>query len=113
MRRTGSGTRILLATLIAGVLLPVQVEAVGPDDPDPQKTHHVSVGRRIGRVFAIGFDVAVVRPLSACATIIGAGLFVPVFLISAAGGTEARDEALEIFVMLPAKSVYERPLGEF
>ena len=105
--------RVLLATLIAGLLLPAHGLAVGPDEAEPQKTDYAAVGRRVGHGFAVGFDAVIVRPLAVCATILGSVLFVPVFLISAAGGAEARDEALELFVLLPAKSVYERPLGEF
>jgi hypothetical protein len=74
---------------------------------------YAEMGRKVGNGLAIGFDALIVRPLAVCATITGAILFVPVFIISAAGGAEARDEALELFVTLPAKSVYERPLGDF
>ena len=113
MRRKGSGTVVVLAALITGLLLPVQGQAVGPDDSDSQKIDYAAMGQRVGHGFAIGFDAVIIRPLAVCATVIGAALFVPVFVISAAGGAEARDEAFELFIQLPAKSVYERPLGEF
>jgi len=103
----------VLAALIAVLLLPVQGQAVGPDDSDSQKTDYAEMGRRAGHGLAVGFDAVIVRPLTVCATIIGAVLFVPVFVISAAGGAEARDEAFELFIEYPAKAVYERPLGEF
>jgi hypothetical protein len=103
----------VLAALIAVLLLPVQVQAVGPDDSDSRKIDYVEMGRRTGHGLAVGFDAVVIRPLTVCATIIGAVLFVPVFLISAAGGAEARNEAYELFIEYPAKAVYQRPLGEF
>ena len=102
----------MVATLIAGLLLPVQAVAVGPDDAAP-KRDYAAMARTVGDGFAVGFDAVVVRPISVCAAIVGAVLFVPVFILSAAGGREARDEALEMFVIIPAKNVYERPLGEF
>ena len=71
------------------------------------------MGRKVGDGLAVGFDAVIVRPLYVAATAIGAVLFVPVFLISAAGGSEARDEAFELFIGIPSKGIYERPLGEF
>ena len=103
----------MLATLIAGILLPLPGRAVDSEEPDAKKFDYAAASRRVGGGLAVGFDVVIIRPLAVCATIIGSVLFVPVFLISAAGGREARDEALELFVLLPAKAVYERPLGQF
>jgi len=103
----------VLATLIAGLLLPAPVWAQAPPAKDAAKVDYAAMGRSAGQGLAVGFDAVIVRPLAVCATIIGSILFVPVFVISAAGGAEAREEAFELFIELPAKSIYERPLGEF
>jgi hypothetical protein len=63
---------------------------------------------------AVGaFDVIVVRPLAAAALPVGVAFFVPAALLSAPGGREPVGQALEFFVLGPARYVFTRPLGEF
>ena len=83
--RTGSSLRAAVMTLIAGLLLPANV----------------------------GFDVVVLRPLGLVATAVGAVLFVPAALLTAPNGRDGVDTALKFFIIEPAKSVFQRPLGDF
>ena len=46
-------------------------------------------------------DAVLIRPLS----------FVPVAVVAAPGGKDALGEALEMFVMEPARYTFARPLG--
>lgn len=59
------------------------------------------------------FDVLIMRPLGCAATLIGVGLFPAAALMAAPGGREAVEQAWESFILVPAQSVYKRPLGEF
>ena len=59
------------------------------------------------------FDVVVVRPLAAAALPIGVAFFVPAALLAAPGGRDSIEQALEFFVLTPARYVFTRPLGEF
>lgn len=62
---------------------------------------------------AKAFDVVVLRPLGLLATAIGAGFFPVAALLSSPGGRDAVEEALELFVLVPGQSVFQRPLGDF
>jgi len=116
--------RVAVATLIAGLLLPAPLRAQAPAPADPQPTSTPAaeldagspgpgLANQLAGGFAIGFDLVVLRPLGVVATVVGAALFVPVAAISAAGGREALEEAYDLFIAVPAKSVYQRPLGDF
>ena len=59
------------------------------------------------------FDVLVLRPLGFVASLIGAGLFVPVALVTLPNGVDSVQEALDQMVITPGKHVYTRPLGEW
>ncbi len=61
---------------------------------------------------AVVVDLLVVRPLGVVATCVGLGLFVPAALLSLAGYPDSVEEAWELFVLVPAENVYERPLGD-
>jgi hypothetical protein len=63
--------------------------------------------------FAVGFDAVLLRPIGFVATVIGTGLFLPAALVSAPGGRDSVQEAWELFVLVPGKYVFERPLGDF
>ena len=86
------------------MLLPVPAHAIEPP---------ASPMQRIARGASVGFDVLLMRPVSAVATCVGAVLFVPVAALTAANGRESVEEAFELFVSTPAYNVYGRPLGEF
>jgi hypothetical protein len=58
-------------------------------------------------------DAVIVRPLAAVGTAIGAALFVPAALLTAPGGKQAIQDALDHFVLIPWDYVANRPLGEF
>lgn len=100
MRARAKSSVIPAATLVAVLLLP------GPSraqvDPDVEVNPAVKA-----------FDVVVLRPLELAAALVGAGLFPAVALVSAPGGRDAVEEAWEVFVLVPAKRVFRRPLGEF
>jgi hypothetical protein len=100
--------RLAVATLIAGVLLPTAAQAQA-DPPPPQR----SAGEQIAFGLTATFDVLILRPLGVASTAVGSVLFVPVALLTAPNGMESVEEAFELFVSMPAKSVYERPLGDF
>lgn len=67
----------------------------------------------IQHVASSAFDAAVLRPLGLVAVVVGAGLFVPAAVLTAPGGLDPLEEALEIFVLVPGKYVFTRPLGDF
>ena len=126
MRITRSVRRLIVALLLVGLLLPAPCLGDEPGDtatieepeeaPAPADDSGVDwdeVGRRVGYGAAVGLDVVIVRPIYVCATIIGAALFVPVFIMSAAGGSEARNEAYDLFIEVPSQGIYSRPLGQF
>ena len=62
---------------------------------------------------AVVFDAVLLRPLGLLTMVIGAALFVPAAVVTSPGGLDSLEEALELFVLDPAKDVLERPLGEF
>ena len=94
-------------------MVEVPEEASEPAPADDSGVDWPEVGRRVGYGAAVGLDAVIVRPLYVCATIIGAALFVPVFIMSAAGGSEARDETYDLFIRIPSEGIYSRPLGQF
>jgi hypothetical protein len=56
-------------------------------------------------------DALVVRPLGACATIIGGAVFIVSLPFSALGGNTG--EAFDYMVKDPFKFTFNRPLGDF
>ena len=62
---------------------------------------------------AVVFDAVLLRPLGLVRTVIGAAFFVPAAVVTSPGGLDSIEEALELFVLVPAKDVFERPLGDF
>ena len=59
------------------------------------------------------FDVVILRPLGLAATVVGVALFPAAAVLAAPGGRDSVEEAWELFVLVPAKNVYSRPLGQF
>jgi hypothetical protein len=101
--RMGPSLRAAVMTLIASLLLPVDVHAqaqqqIGPPPPSP---------------IVAGADLVILRPLGLVAMADGAVLFVPAALLTAPNGLDSVQMALNLFVSEPAKSVFQRPLGDF
>ena len=86
-------------TLLAILLLPAPARALEDIDEGP----HPAVA---------AFDLALLRPFGFAATVIGAILFVPAALVTSPGGFDRMGEALELFVLVPGKNVFRRPIGE-
>jgi hypothetical protein len=95
--------RAAIMTLIAGLLLPVNAHALAQEQVRPPRPNPI----------AAGFDVVILRPLGLVAMATGAVLFVPAVLLTAPNGLDSVQTALKIFVTEPAKSVFQRPLGDF
>ncbi len=57
--------------------------------------------------------MVILRPLGLVAAAVGAVLFVPAAILTAPGGRDSIEEAWDLFVLVPGKFVFERPLGEF
>lgn len=89
-------------TLLLALSLPSGARAL-PEVPLPD----------VSRPAAIAFDAVVLRPLGAARTVVGAGLFLPAALFSLPGGSNARAEAWQLFVALPAEDLVRRELGDF
>ena len=104
---------VTLAVLLVGLLLPAHARSQTAVEVGRPAIDYSEMSRQVGQGLVVGFDAVIVRPLYVCATIVGAALFVPVLIVSAAGGSEGRQEAYELFIDLPSKGIYERPLGEF
>jgi hypothetical protein len=97
-----SSLRAAAISLIAALLLPANgfaqpQEPIEAPPPNP---------------FVAGFDVVILRPLGLVATAVGAVLFVPVALLTAPSGKDGLQSALETLVIVPGRSVFQRPLGE-
>jgi ribose/xylose/arabinose/galactoside ABC-type transport system permease subunit len=128
-QRVNSRVRVAVAALLAATLLPASVNAQEPTEPEPplpgtsqpQKLHEwpplVSAARATAegvKVGAVkGFDLLILRPLSLTATIVGTALFIPIAVVTAPNGLDSVEEAMEIFVMTPAKATFQRDLGDF
>ena len=61
----------------------------------------------------MAFDAVILRPLGFVAMCVGAALFVPTVIVASPGGRDGVQTAMEILVLVPTKSVFQRPLGEF
>ena len=102
-----SSVRAAVMTLIAGLLLPANAHAQAQEQVEPPSPNPIAAG------FKAGFDVVILRPLGLVAMAVGAAAFVPAALLAAPAGRDGIEPALEIFVTEPAKSVFQRPLGDF
>jgi len=60
---------------------------------------------------AVAFDVALLRPLSAVATVAGVPLFVATAPFAAVAGQFMA--SLDVFVLAPADYTFRRPLADF
>lgn len=103
-RRSKKGLRVGVATLVAALLLPAG--AMGAETGTDVKAASVEIAAK-------SFDAVLLRPLGFVAFLVGAVAFVPAALISAPGGRDSFDAALEMFVTTPAEEVFQRPLGDF
>jgi hypothetical protein len=104
--RLRASLRSIAATLAVGLLLPgagYAEDAEATESASPGWQHHT---------LAV-FDAVVIRPLGVVAIVVGAAFVVPVAVVTWPTGRETIDRAIERFVMDPARSVFERPLGEF
>ena len=110
-KRLKSSVRAAVMTLIAGLLLPANAYALAPEPAQPQPPNRILAGLETG--FKAGFDVVLLRPLGLITMAVGAAAFVPVGLMAAPAGRDGIQPALELFVLEPAKSVFQRPLGDF
>jgi hypothetical protein len=61
----------------------------------------------------MALDAVVLRPLGFAGLAIGAALFPAAAIVAAPGGKDSLKTALDLFVIVPAKDVFLRPLGEF
>ena len=57
-------------------------------------------------------DAALLRPAACVVLFAGSVLFVPAAIMSAPDGRERTEEAWELFVLLPGRAVWGKPLGE-
>ena len=101
--RTRASLRAAVVTLIASLLLPASAygqvqEEVERPPPNPG---------------AAALDVVILRPLGLVATAVGAVCFIPAAFVTAPNGLDSVQMALNFFVSEPAKSVFQRPLGDF
>ncbi len=102
-QRIGPSLRAAVMTLIAALLLPANAYARAQERVEPPPANPV----------VAGVDLVILRPLGLIAMAAGAVLFVPAALLTAPNGLDGIDAALEFFVTEPAKSVFQRPLGDF
>ena len=96
------GSVILKFCLMAGISASLVMAPVraGPRDNGPAPSAE-----------AMAVDVAIVRPISLVATVLGTGIFIVSLPFSILGGNV--DEAGRNLVLKPAKATFIRPLGEF
>ena len=101
--RTRSSVRGALALLVALVMLPVHASALSEEPIEPKRPNPA----------VMAFDLVILRPLGFVAMCVGAVLFVPTVIVASPGGRDGVETTMEILVLVPAKSVFQRPLGEF
>ena len=102
-----AGARIAIAISIAGLLLSASAQAVTPDLAEPRSSNFFLTGAKAS------FDVVILRPLGLIGLAVGTGAFVPAALVAAPMGWDGIKPALNVFVVEPAKHVFQRPLGDF
>ncbi len=94
--------RSIAATLFVAILVPATGYAKASQPASPGWQRHA----------VVAFDALFLRPLNVLALITGGVFVVPVALLTWPTGRETTDEAVERFVTIPAKDLFERPLGE-
>lgn len=99
----GSSLRAALITVIAGVLLPASAYAQAREEAE----------RPPPNPGAAALDVVILRPLGLVAMALGTVAFVPAAVLTAPNGLDGINTALKSFVTEPAKSVFQRRLGDF
>ncbi len=117
--RTASSARAVIATLVAGFVLPsgarAQIPAQAPAEPAaPGQSQELAAqeGPAVSPG-AAAFDVLVLRPLGFVVIPVGVAAFIPAALTTAPNGLDSVQTALEFFVTNPTNYVFKRPLGEF
>ena len=98
--------RSIAATLAVGLLVPGAGYAEAAE-----ATESTSSGWQHHTLAVL--DAVVVRPLGVVAIVVGAAFVVPVAVVTWPTGRETIDRAIERFVKVQARSVFERPLGDF
>jgi len=106
-RRPKSSARVAILTLIALLMLPAQglAQAKKPaDDLEPQPSPSI---------LASAFDIVILRPFGVVVLAVGSAMFVPAAIVTAPGGRDNLEGALDFFVLSPYRDVFTRPLGDF
>jgi len=107
--RSGSSLRAAVVTLIAGFLMPAGAQAQTHAPAPPEESVEPAGLNSAAAVF----DVLIVRPFGFAVLPVGVAAFIPVALLSAPGGKDSFNAALEHFITAPAEYVFTRPLGDF
>lgn len=98
------------ALLVAALLLssPVHGEetAAEPASDAPGIVDHLVSG------LEVGFDLAILRPLSALHLAVGGGLFVPAATLSFFAEPDALSQTREVFIDTPWENLARRRLGD-
>jgi len=106
-RRFSPRARAALLTSIAVLLLPLeglaQTKTPGKDD----------IPAAPPSIISQAVDVVLLRPLGFVVLAVGSAMFVPAVIVTAPGGRDNIEGALDFFVITPYQDVFERPLGEF
>lgn len=100
-------------TALLGVLclLAFSSPAWADDDVDAEGSTS-GAQEQLDTAFDVGFDLLVLRPLSAFGLAAGAVLFVPAVIFTAPGGSEGVKDSLDVFVETPWRDLADRPLGD-
>ena len=104
--------RRVTAVLVALCLLLFSVPAWSEDEADIADEEGSSSQEQIDTAFDMGFDLLVLRPLSAFGLAAGTVLFVPAVIFTAPGGSEGVKDSLDVFVETPWRDLADRPLGD-
>ena len=102
-RQARQSLRTAAVTLITVLLLQGSAYAL-----EPQPAHSGFVDYA-----AAGFDLVILRPLGLAALIVGSVALFPAAVMSLAGGEDATQTAVDLFVVDPWRDVFQRPLGDF
>lgn len=117
--RDAHSLRAVVAVAVLAVLLPAALHAQEADStaPAPERRASLFEGNvlagQIGSGFAKGFDAVLLRPMGALKTGVGLALFSAAALMSCGEGWDVMEEGWELLVAEPAKSTFQRPLGDF
>jgi len=116
--RTADSLRAVVAALVLALLLPGALHAQEADpgpapEPRPSLFEGDVLAAQMGTGFAKGFDAVLLRPIGALKTGVGLALFSAAALMSCTEGWDVIKEGWELLVVEPAKSTFQRPLGDF